>query len=109
MNQRRVAITGIGLFTALGWGEEPFWTGLMERRSAVRRPDNVDLFDFPAQMYGLLPNIDWDQFVDPKQAALWSHASRAAFAVASQLSDSPMDFAGPLRDDRIALQDNTQR
>jgi 3-oxoacyl-[acyl-carrier-protein] synthase II len=99
MKRRRVALTSIGLFTALGWGEDALWTGLMERRSAVSRPENLDLHDFPAQMYGLLPDIDWDQFIDPKKAALWSAASRAAVAVASQLTsdlgdDLPM-FAGP--------------
>ncbi|MHC4846982.1 MAG: beta-ketoacyl synthase N-terminal-like domain-containing protein, partial [Planctomycetota bacterium] len=51
MTRRRVAITGIGLLTAYGVGEEEFWTGLMERRSAVTRPEHVDIDDFPVTHY----------------------------------------------------------
>ena len=35
--ERRVVITGLGLVTPLGIGVEPFWSSLMDGRSAVRK------------------------------------------------------------------------
>ena len=77
MTQRRVAITGIGLITAYGVGEEIFWNGLMEGRSAIRKPD-VDIADFPATHYAFMPPIEFDEYLDPQESALWSMASKTA-------------------------------
>ncbi|MHC4938377.1 MAG: beta-ketoacyl-[acyl-carrier-protein] synthase family protein [Planctomycetota bacterium] len=80
MTRRRVAITGIGLLTAYGVGRDLFWTGLMERRSAVTRPEHVDLHDFPTTHYGVLPPIDFDEYLDPQKSAFWSMATKASVA-----------------------------
>jgi len=78
MKQRRVAITGIGLLTAYGVGERIFWSGLMEGESAIRRPENLDLADMPTTHYGILPEIDFDEYLDAQQSALWSRATKTA-------------------------------
>jgi 3-oxoacyl-[acyl-carrier-protein] synthase II len=78
MAQRRVAITGMGLVTPLGVGIEPFWSGLLEGRSGVRPAEDLDLADMPITHYGQLPRFDFDDYLDPKESALWSKASKLA-------------------------------
>jgi len=99
MTRRRVAITGIGLLTAYGPGLERFWTGLMERRSAVCRPDHVDLSDFPVTHYAVVPPIDFDAYLDPQKSAFWSMASKAAVTggllAAGDAGVEPESLAGP--------------
>ena len=80
MTQRRVAITGIGLLTAYGVGEKIFWDGLMEGRSAVRKPEHLDLADMPTTHYGIIPQVDYDEYLDPQESALWSLATKTAVA-----------------------------
>jgi len=98
MTQRRVAITGMGLITAYGVGEKIFWSGLMEGRSAIRKPD-LELFDFPTTHYGIMPTIDFDEYLDPQESALWSRASKTAVAAgAFAAQDAGLDdkaLAGP--------------
>ncbi|MEM8885622.1 MAG: beta-ketoacyl-[acyl-carrier-protein] synthase family protein [Planctomycetota bacterium] len=78
MTRRRVALTGIGLLTAYGVGEEPFWNGLIEGRTAVREVEAFREHGFPTTHYGLLPEVDYDAYLDPQKSAFWSVASKAA-------------------------------
>jgi 3-oxoacyl-[acyl-carrier-protein] synthase II len=99
MTRRRVAITGIGLLTAYGVGEEEFWNGLMERRSAVTKPEHVDIADFPVTHYGVLPPIDFDEHLDPQRSAFWSMSTKASVTgglrAARDAGCSPESLAGP--------------
>jgi len=99
MTRRRVAITGIGLITAYGPGEKAFWNGLVEGRSAVSRPEHVELHDFPTTHYGMLPPIEFDDYLDPQASAFWSVATKATVAggqfAAKDAGCEPEDFAGP--------------
>lgn len=47
MQPVRVAVTGVGLVTPLGWGREPTWRGLRDARSAV------DWLTFPESAAGV--------------------------------------------------------
>jgi 3-oxoacyl-(acyl-carrier-protein) synthase len=78
MASRRVALTGIGLVTPFGIGVEPLWTGLVERRSAVRRISGFDPGDCPVTFAGELPAIDFDAYLDPQESALWAKATKVA-------------------------------
>ncbi len=99
MTRRRVAITGIGLITAYGVGEKVFWDGLMERRSAIRTPERLDLADMPTTHYGLMPPIDFDEYLDPKESAFWSLATKTAVAAGIQAAEDAgierKQLAGP--------------
>jgi len=78
VGRRRIAVTGLGLVTPLGVGIEPFWGGLLEGRTAVRPAEGLDLSDMPVTHYAQLPRLDFDTWLDPQRAALWSQASRLA-------------------------------
>jgi len=64
------------MITPLGIGVDALWNGLMERRSAVRPAEGFDVDDMPATRYAQLPAIDFDEYLDPRQSALWSDASK---------------------------------
>lgn len=78
MERRRVVLTGMGLLTPFGVGVDPLWEALMEGRSAVRPAEGFDNADMPTTYYAQLPAIDFDAYVDPKRAALWSRLSKLA-------------------------------
>jgi len=73
---RRVAITGLGLVTPMGIGRDALWDGLMEGRTAVRPIEGVDnLEELPATHYGQVVPVDFDEYIDPQETALWSPVS----------------------------------
>ncbi len=82
---RRVALTGIGTVTSLGIGVEKMWGGLREGRSGVREPHGLDLEGIPVTHYAQLPEVDWDQYLDGKAAALWAHNTKLT-VMAGQLA-----------------------
>lgn len=82
MTRRRIAITGLGLVTPLGVGIEPFWSGLMERRSAIRPPTRFDSGEMPTTHYAEIPAVDYDAYLDPQASALWSDVSKLATTAA---------------------------
>ena len=64
--KRRVVITGIGMVSPLGVGNDATWSGLMEGRSGVRSITRFDASTFPSQIAGEVPDFDLGQFVPKK-------------------------------------------
>jgi nodulation protein E len=99
---RRVAITGLGVVSAVGIGVEAHWEGVREGRSGTRRPTLLDpallsvpiaaeVLDFDAER--LLPNASLDILDRFSQLALV--ASREAVTDAAlTISDDDRDRAG---------------
>jgi 3-oxoacyl-[acyl-carrier-protein] synthase II len=67
MDQRRVVITGMGMITPLGTGNEKSWKGLTEGRSAVRRITHFDPEGFPCQIAAEVPDFEIDRFIETKE------------------------------------------
>jgi len=55
---RRVAITGVGVVSALGIGVEPFWEGLRQARSGIRRVTLIDPVAVGVPIAGEVPDFD---------------------------------------------------
>src|SRR5437870_13437713 len=55
---RRVAITGMGVVSALGVGVETFWEGLMAGRSGTRRATLSDPAVLSVQIAAEVPDFD---------------------------------------------------
>ena len=55
---RRVAITGMGVVSALGVGVETFWEGLMASRSGTRRASLSDPALLSVQIAAEVPDFD---------------------------------------------------
>jgi 3-oxoacyl-[acyl-carrier-protein] synthase II len=71
---RRVVVTGIGLVTPLGIGNENVWNRLVAGESGVRGIQSFDVSDLPAKIAGQVPRGDKasglfnpDDWVPPKE------------------------------------------
>ena len=63
---RRVAVTGIGLVTALGIGTEPTWQALVEGRSGVGPIESYDVSSLRTQIGGEATDFEPKEWVHPK-------------------------------------------
>ncbi len=91
--RRRVAVTGVGVITPIGIGKDPFWAGLMEGRSGVRRLTSFDPTPYETQIAGEVGDFDPSAFMDRKEvrrndrfvqfavAATWLALDDAGFAI----------------------------
>ncbi len=64
---RRVVVTGVGVVSALGTGNEKNWTALMEGRSGIARITRFDASDLPSQIAGEVPDFVAEEFIDKKE------------------------------------------
>ena len=79
---QRVVVTGMGLVTPFGIGIAPFWQGLTEGRSPVRRITFCDPSDFPCQIAAAVPDFRPQDFLGSKEGRRMSRASQFAVAAA---------------------------
>src|SRR3954469_19773103 len=66
--ERRVVVTGIGLVTPLGIGNEPTWQGVLAGKSGIGPITRFDAKDLPSRIAGEVKNFDASQFMDKKEA-----------------------------------------
>jgi 3-oxoacyl-[acyl-carrier-protein] synthase II len=103
---RRVAITGVGLVTALGIGTDETWTGLLEGRSGVGHITRFDTAGFPATIAAEIQNFDplnWiekkeikkmDSFIQYAIAAADFAVQQAGLEVSSDIAERTGVFIG---------------
>lgn len=83
----RIVITGIGLVTPFGMGQEVFWQGLTTGMSAVGMISQCDASPFTCQIAGEVPGFDPRTFMEVKEARRMSRASQFAVAAARMALD----------------------
>ena len=57
---REVVVTGIGLLTPLGVGQEVNWSRLINGYSGIKKIDTFETDDLPCKIAGQIPNISND-------------------------------------------------
>ncbi|MEN8264750.1 MAG: beta-ketoacyl-ACP synthase II [Nitrospirota bacterium] len=67
MNRRRVVITGVGMITPHGTGNDKSWKGLIEGRSAIRKITHFDPERSPSKIAAEVPDFELDQFIETKE------------------------------------------
>ncbi|NIT14543.1 MAG: beta-ketoacyl-[acyl-carrier-protein] synthase II, partial [Candidatus Dadabacteria bacterium] len=95
---RRVVVTGIGLVTPLGVGNDSTWDGICNSRSGVSRITKFDPSILRTQIAGQVPEFDPTDFMDPKEARRSDHFIQFACA-ASKIA---LDDAGLEIDDELS-------
>ena len=65
--KRRIVVTGIGLITPLGIGNEKTWKGICEGRPGIRRIQRFDPSILKTQIAGEVQDFDPADFMDPKE------------------------------------------
>jgi len=67
MEKRRVVVTGIGMISPLGIGNEPTWRGLLEGRSGVGRITKFDPAPYACQIAGEVRGFNPEQWIEKKE------------------------------------------
>jgi 3-oxoacyl-[acyl-carrier-protein] synthase II len=67
MTTRRVVVTGIGMVSPLGIGNEPTWQGLIEGRSGIGRITKFDPSAFACQIAGEVKGFEPEQWMEKKE------------------------------------------
>jgi 3-oxoacyl-[acyl-carrier-protein] synthase II len=92
VNKRRVVITGIGMISPLGIGNEPTWKGLIEGRSGIGRITKFDPTNFACKIAGEVRGFnpeDWIEKKEVKKSDTFIHYAIAAAQMA--VDDSGLD------------------
>ena len=70
---RRVVVTGMGMLSPFGRGVEYNWQNIIAGKSAIRKIENIELYDEPVKVAGQVPfgkephQFDPDSVMDPKE------------------------------------------
>jgi nodulation protein E len=91
---RRVAVTGLGVVSALGIGVAAFWNRVAAGTSGVRRIANFDATGFVAQVAAEVPDYDPAQhFTDAEQSLLDRFAQFALIAAGEACAQAGLTLA----------------
>ncbi|HEY8848689.1 MAG TPA: beta-ketoacyl-ACP synthase II [Thermoanaerobaculia bacterium] len=94
MNQRRVVVTGIGMISPLGVGNEPTWQGLLAGRSGIDRITKFDTTNYACKIAGEVRGFapeDWMEKKEVKKSDTFIHFAVAAARIA--VDDAKLDTA----------------
>jgi 3-oxoacyl-[acyl-carrier-protein] synthase II len=64
---RRVVVTGVGVVSPLGSGNQKNWEGVTAGRSGIGRITRFDASDLPVQIAGEVPDFNPEEFIDKKE------------------------------------------
>jgi 3-oxoacyl-[acyl-carrier-protein] synthase II len=95
VSKRRVVVTGIGMISPLGVGNEATWQGLTEGRSGVGPITHFDASQYACRIAGEVRGFDpghWIEKKEIKKSDTFIHYALAASQIA--IDDSRLDLAG---------------
>ncbi len=78
----RVAITGLGVITAIGSGKDAFWESLRAGRCGIKRVFKFDPTPYPTQFAAQLNGFDFSTYIDPKWSRRMDLTSQMAVSAA---------------------------
>ena len=94
MSKRRVVVTGIGMISPLGIGNEPTWHGLVEGRSGIGRITKFDPSAFACQIAGEVLGFHPENWIEKKEIKKSDTFIQYAIAVSQMaFDDSALDFS----------------
>src|SRR5437763_1374315 len=96
---RRVAVTGIGVVSALGLDRESFWDSLQNGRCGIRPMQCFPPSEFRFTNAAEIPDFDPDRYFDPKDAAcLDRFAQYGVVAGREAVLDAGIEWTPELRE-----------
>ena len=94
MNKRRVVVTGIGMISPLGIGNDANWQGLLEGRSGIGRITKFDPSAYACQIAGEVRGFEPEKWIEKKEVKKSDTFIHYAVAAAQMaVDDSGMDMA----------------
>lgn len=98
--ERRVVVTGVGLVSPLGVGNQENWEGLLSGRSGIRTITHFDPTEFSSSIAGEVPDFDPLQFVSKKDVKKMDVFIQYAIAASEfALLDANLSTNGELGND----------
>ncbi|HEX7810067.1 MAG TPA: beta-ketoacyl-ACP synthase II [Thermoanaerobaculia bacterium] len=94
MSKRRVVVTGLGMISPLGIGNEATWQGLVEGRSGIGRITKFDASAYTSQIAGEVRGFDPEQWIEKKEVKksdTFIHYALAAATMAA--TDAGLEMA----------------
>ncbi len=92
MNKRRVVVTGIGMISPLGIGNQTTWQGLIEGRSGIGRITKFDPSSFACQIAGEVRGFNPEEWIEKKEVKKSDTFIHYAIAAAQMaVDDSGLD------------------
>src|SRR5512132_3221390 len=93
--RKRVVITGMGVVSPNGIGNQTFCRAVLDGTSGVRRITRFDAADLPVRIAGEIPAFDELAWIDSHQRKHVSRAVPLAIAASAEaISDAGLDYAG---------------
>lgn len=90
---RRVVVTGIGVLTSAGCGQEAFWQSLKSGRSGVSLIEAFDTSAFSTRFAGEIKDFDPSRYILPKRLKRMDRTSQLAVSCAKMaVEDAGVDF-----------------
>jgi 3-oxoacyl-[acyl-carrier-protein] synthase II len=94
LDKRRVVVTGIGMVSPLGIGNEPTWQGLIEGRSGIGTITKFDTTQFACKIAGEVNGFNPADYLEKKEIKKSDTFIHYAIAAAQMaLDDSKLDMA----------------
>jgi 3-oxoacyl-[acyl-carrier-protein] synthase II len=103
MNKRRVVVTGLGMISPLGSGNEATWKGLIEGRSGVGRITKFDASAYPCQIAGEVRDFDPEQWIEKKEVKKSDTFIHYAIAAAQMAVDDAKFDPKSIDSDRLGV------
>jgi 3-oxoacyl-[acyl-carrier-protein] synthase II len=92
MNRPRIAITGIGVVSAIGTDRQSFWTGLSTGTSGANRITTFDTSGFKSQIGAPVIDFDPSRYLSRKRIRRMSRFSQmASYAAQQAVDDAHLD------------------
>ena len=93
MDKRRVVVTGIGMISPLGIGNDATWQGLIEGRSGIGRITKFDPSAFACQIAGEVRGFEPEKWIEKKEVKKSDTFIHFAVAAAQMaVDDSGLDM-----------------
>jgi nodulation protein E len=101
---RRVAVTGLGVISALGSTTEEFWTGLREGRSGIRPLEAPGLGQLRFSKAAQVRDFREEDYFDPRRAGLMDRFAQFAVVAAREaVADAGLRWTSSLRENAAVI------
>ena len=94
-DKRRVVVTGLGMVSPLGVGNEPTWQALVEGRSGIGPITRFDASNYPCRIAGEVRGFEPEKWIEKKEVKKSDTFIHYAIAAAQMaVDDAGLDCAG---------------
>ncbi len=103
-SHQNIVITGLGIVSPIGIGQEPFWTALCEGRSGIRSLPMCDDPTLPVPIGGVVADFDPKQYVRPRKSLkIMNRDIQLGFAAADLACVDSQLQAGTVDPERLGV------